>query len=221
MPLSNEELENIDQEANVKKRPSWDEYYLAMAFVVAQRSFDPSSKCGTVLVSKDNRVLSTGYNGPLKNSIDAEIPLTRPERYCHMLHGEENALLAYSGSYQDIQSATAYVTGRPCHKCLRMMLQKGITRIVYGQNKTKVIDEADMAAQDIMINKWECRNPDYPAFKEYTLAPRVAMIEMPMERVLKVLEKTFAYIDYKKRPLKKWSVINGWYFFICSYSWEA
>ena len=103
MPLSDKELNEVDPKENVKQRPSWEEYYLAIAYVVSQRSFDPSSKCGCVLVSKDNRVLATGYNGPLKQSIDEEIPLIRPQKYKHMLHGEENALLAYNGSHQDIQ----------------------------------------------------------------------------------------------------------------------
>ena len=143
--------ENKSLYDDLNKRPSWDEYYLTIAYVVAQKSFDPSSKCGTVIVSKENRILSTGYNGPIKGSDDKNIPLTRPEKYCHMIHGEENALLAYSGSYQDIQGATAYVTGRPCHRCLRMMLQKGITTIIYGSNVTKVVDKKDMEAQEIML----------------------------------------------------------------------
>jgi len=136
---------------DIETRPSWDAYYLTMAFIVAQRSFDPSSKCGCVIVAKDNRVLSTGYNGPIKGSQDNLIPLTRPEKYKHMIHGEENALLAYSGSYQDIQGATAYITGRQCHRCLRMLLNKGIKKIIYGPNVTKVVDEPDMEAQRIML----------------------------------------------------------------------
>jgi len=136
---------------SIKQRPPWDLYYLTIAFVIAQRSFDPSSRCGTILVSKNNNVLSTGYNGPLVGSIDEEIPLDRPEKYYHMIHGEENALLAYNGSRQDIQGATAYVTGRPCYKCLRMLIQKGIRRVVWGPNKTKVLDEADLKAQEIML----------------------------------------------------------------------
>jgi len=151
MPLSDKELEKIDTKENLKNRPSYDEYFLAIAFIVAQRSFDPSSKCGTVIVSKDKRVLATGYNGPIKGSVDEEIPLTRPDRYFHMIHGEENALLAYSGSYQDIQGATVYITSRPCYKCLRMLLQKGIMKIVYGGNLTKVVDDNDMKAQSLML----------------------------------------------------------------------
>jgi len=187
MPASDAQLEAVDQKKNVLERPSWDEYYLTIAYVVAQRSFDASSKCGCVLVSKDNRVLSTGYNGPLKHSIDEEIPLTRPEKYYHMLHGEENALLAYSGSHQDIQNSTAYITGRPCHKCLRMLLQKGITRIIYGENETKIVNEADMKAQELMLEhqrKWH----GYPSIKE-----------LNNDFVLAVLQKTSNYIDVKRK----------------------
>lgn len=187
MPASDIQLETVNQKKNVLERPSWDEYYLTIAYVVAQRSFDASSKCGCVLVSKDNRVLSTGYNGPLKHSIDEEIPLTRPEKYYYMLHGEENALLAYNGSYQDIQNSTAYITGRPCHKCLRMLLQKGVTKIIYGENKTKVVDEIDMKAQGLMIDhqrKWH----GYPSIEE-----------IDNDLVQAVLRKTSDYIDMKRK----------------------
>jgi len=169
-------------------RPSWDEYYLTIAYVVAQRSFDPSTKCGCVLVSADNRILSTGYNGPIKGSIDAKIPLTRPEKYSHLLHAEENALLAYSGSQQDISGSTAYVTGRPCHKCLRMMLQKGIERIVYSStNVTKVVDKTDMEAQEIMIYGDNTK----------VNSPRVEIVETGSTEVVNMLERTKLYIEQK------------------------
>jgi len=175
-------------------RPSWDEYYITIAYVVAQRSFDPSSRCGCILVSSDNRVLSTGYNGPIQGSIDAKIPLTRPEKYCHMLHGEENALLAYSGSQQDIKGGTAYVTGRPCHRCLRMLLQKGIERIVYSNaNVTKVVDQADIDAQEIMINECECESP------------RVDIVEMGSDEIFSVLERTKEYIEQKLTEEKNYN----------------
>jgi dCMP deaminase len=134
-------------------RPDWDVYYLSIAFVVAQRSFDPSTKCGCVIVSQDNRILSSGYNGPIKGSLDHLIPLTRPEKYYHFIHAEENALIHYSGSHMDIQNATIYVTHPPCHKCLRMILQKGIKNIVTTPNVTKVVDEADIIAQRLMLQR--------------------------------------------------------------------
>ena len=167
---------------NAIDRPSWDDYYLTLAFLIAQRSFDPSSKCGTVIVSKDNRVLSTGYNGPLKGSKDELIPLIRPQKYYHMLHGEENALLAYSGSQYDIQGATAYITGRPCHKCLRMMIQKGITRMVCSKNDTKVVDKEDFDAQQIMLTD---RN--------------VVIEQKTNENILSLLQRTTEYINLKNQ----------------------
>ena len=181
MPVSDKKLTEVDAVKNVKARPHWDIYYLTMAYIVAQRSFDASSKCGCVIVSKDNSVLSTGYNCPLKGSIDEEIPVTRPEKYYHMLHGEENALLAYNGSKQDIQDATAYVTGRPCHKCLRMMMQKGITRIIHSENQTKCVDQADLDAQELMLKHH----------------PEVTMLQLDLQGVVRLLNTTNEYIDHK------------------------
>ena len=133
-------------------KPNWDVYYLTQCFLVAQRSLDPNTKCGAIIVSKDNRVLSQGYNGPLRGSKDDMIPLTRPEKYFHMIHSEENAILSYNGSYQDIEGSTIYITGSPCHKCLRMIIQKGIKNIVYPRFPiTKCQDEADVKAADLMI----------------------------------------------------------------------
>ena len=132
-------------------KPSWDVYYLTQAFLVSQRSIDPNTKCGAVIVSKDGRVLSQGYNGPLRNSDDSLIPLKRPEKYYHMIHAEENAILAYNGSYQDIEGSTIYITGSPCHKCLRMIIQKGIGHVVYAKFPiTKCQNKEDVEAADLM-----------------------------------------------------------------------
>lgn len=102
-----------------------------MAFAAARRSFDPSTKHGCIIVSCDNRVLSIGYNGPIRGANDEILPTQRPQRYWLWIHAEENALLSYSGAHHDIMGATAYVTGQPCHKCLRMMIQKGLSRVVF------------------------------------------------------------------------------------------
>jgi len=186
MSLSDKELEGIDVKNLLNGRPKKDIYYLTLAFVVAQSSFDPSSKCGSVIVSKDGRILSTGYNGPIKHSKDEEIPIVRPEKYYHFLHGEENAILAYNGSYQDIAGSTIYVTGLPCHKCLRMIIQKGITKIVYGKNNTKVVDQKDIDAQSIMLKHH----------------PEVEVIEIDNnDEVQMLLKDTSDYIDSKKNVM--------------------
>jgi dCMP deaminase len=127
-------------------------HYLMQCFVVAMRSCDTSTKHGAVIVSKEGRVLSTGYNGPIRNSVDSEIPSERPEKYYHMIHAEENAILAYNGSYQDIEGSTIYVSGKPCHKCLRMIIQKGIKNIIYPKFPlAKCQDEDDIKATELML----------------------------------------------------------------------
>jgi dCMP deaminase len=158
---------------------SYDLYFMAMSFLVAQRSFDPNTKCGCVLVSKDNRILSTGYNGPIKNSNDKNIPLTRPDKYYHFIHSEMNALLAYNGSHYDIQESKAYITNRPCHNCLRSMLQKGVTEIYYSDtNNAKCVDEEDLKAQEIMLQ-------DRP-FIKITIIPYkdiLAVLQLPINYI--------------------------------------
>jgi dCMP deaminase len=122
---------------------NYDDYFITLAYVVAQRSIDPSTKCGAVLVSADKRILSTGYNGPIKGSDDTKVPLERPAKYAHLLHSEENAIIAYSGSTQDLIGSTMYITGAPCHNCLRMILQKGIRDIVYPDGNLAVMQNQE------------------------------------------------------------------------------
>lgn len=169
----------------LEHRSDWDEVFLAKAFVIAQKSIDPNTVCGAVLVSKDRRVLSEGYNGPIKGSDDSKFPLTRPEKYFHVLHAEQNALLQYYGHYQDIQGATMYITGRPCHNCLKEMLQKGIRRIVYSIGFAKMVDEQEMEIQRKMLAD---------------LRDGVEIIEHhDIQAVKNVLVKTLNYIDYKAK----------------------
>lgn len=132
---------------------SFDLYYMSLAFMVAQRSFDPNTKCGCILVSKDNRILSTGYNGPIKGINDDKIPLDRDKLY-YMIHSEINALLSYTGSHDEIQDAKCYVTIQPCHECTRALLQKGI-KYIYCSNLplAKCMDEKSMSAQELMLKE--------------------------------------------------------------------
>ena len=163
----------------------YDDYFLTLAYVIAQRSIDPSSKCGAVLVAKDRRILSTGYNGPIRGSDDERIPLERPAKYAHMLHGEENCILAYNGSAQDLEGSTMYVTGQPCHKCLRMIIQKGIRNIVYTDgNKTVLVDTAEKAISELMLS--------------YTTGVNVRMVDNS-HKIVNLLERTQTYIKLKNR----------------------
>lgn len=167
-PISDSDLKNIDPLENLKSRLSWLDYAISIAFLVSQRSFDPSSKCGCVIIDRNKRILTTGYNGPIKNSDDSMIPLTRPSKYHHMIHAEENALLSYSGSHQDIQNAICIVTNRPCSRCLRGLIQKGITDIYYCDNNTMVVNEEDIKEQELMLTYHKNINMVEISFKRYS-----------------------------------------------------
>lgn len=129
-------------------RPEWDSYFMALAFVVSQRSLDPVTKHGTVIVDKDRRVISTGYNSPPKGCDDTKIPLTRPQKYAYFLHSEAGAMLF---ARQDLSDCTIYVTGEVCSRCLGMIIQSGIKRVVCGHVKSACIDENEKLAKDLLL----------------------------------------------------------------------
>ena len=142
-------------------RPDWDSWFMTLCFVISQKSIDPRTKHGAILVSKDHRILSVGYNGPIRDSLDTNIPIHDEKKYPYLLHSEENCILNYNGSQQDLEGATLYITGKFCHRCLRMILQKGIKNITIGPVKSFCKDAEDeeactnmLAGQDIKIREY-------------------------------------------------------------------
>lgn len=119
---------------------NWDEYFLNLAKEVSKKSIDPSTKHGCIIVDKDHRILSVGYNGPPQGIDDSKVPLTRPDKYYWFLHAEENAILFCK---QPTEGSTVYITGRPCMHCLRKLVQMKIKKIIHGNLKAKCVDETD------------------------------------------------------------------------------
>ena len=62
------------------EKPNWDDWFMAQLFVIAMRSIDTNTKCGCIVVDKNHRVLSSGYNGPPGGCDDSQIPMTHPEK---------------------------------------------------------------------------------------------------------------------------------------------
>jgi dCMP deaminase len=129
------------------EKPQWNDWYMAMAFVVAQRSIDTSTKHGAVVVNDRHQMLSMGYNGPPPGCNDELIPMIRPEKYKYFEHAEANAM---NNANCSLKGATVYVTGHPCSACFRQMLCKGIKTIVYGHVGSQCVDEEDLKAINIM-----------------------------------------------------------------------
>lgn len=113
-----------------KNRPNWDQIFLMEAILWSQRSLDPRTKCGCVLV-RNKTVLSTGYNSFVRDINDFILPMEAPLKYEFFLHAEHNAVLNCARNGISTFGATAYITGKPCHKCLQTMWQVGIKDYIY------------------------------------------------------------------------------------------
>ena len=122
-----------------KKRPSWDEYFLAIARLVSRRSTCLRREVGAVLV-KEKRILATGYNGAPSNIEHCEtagcireklkIPSGERHELCKGLHAEQNALLQAALHGVSAKGAKLYATTQPCIICAKMLINAGIKEIV-------------------------------------------------------------------------------------------
>lgn len=117
---------------------SRDEYYLGRAFITAAKSKDPRTQVGAMIVSANNKPLSSGYNGPPKNIPDTDIDWDRPAKYPFIIHAEDNAIkfANKSGFASLLVGATLYVTAAPCRTCMLDIVDAEIARVVYFRPKT-------------------------------------------------------------------------------------
>lgn len=109
----------------------WDEYFMKIAETVAEKSKDPSSKMGCVIVDDKKRVVSVGYNGMLQGADESKMTLSeRPMKYYFAIHSEMNALIF---ARRDLTGCTVYNKVATCENCLKYCLQAGIKRFVYEE----------------------------------------------------------------------------------------
>ena len=134
-------IPNEDLRKPTKKIP-WDHIFLLEAVLWSSRSIDAQTQCGCVLV-RDKTVLSTGYNGFIRDIDDTLLPNLRPYKYPFMIHAEHNAILNCARLGIPTQGATAYVTGLPCNNCLQFMYQSGIVRVVHGDKEAHMCENSE------------------------------------------------------------------------------
>ena len=117
---------------------SWDEYFMGIAMLAARRSKDPSTQVGACIVSPDNIIISTGYNGMPKGCSDDEFPWARTgeeidTKYPFVVHAELNAILNANG--RDLRGSRLYVALFPCNECAKAIIQCGIKEVIYMSDK--------------------------------------------------------------------------------------
>ena len=115
---------------------SWDEYFLGIAMLAAKRSKDPNTQVGACIVSPDNIIISTGYNGMPKGCSDDEFPGDRTgeqTKYPYVVHAELNAILNANG--RDLRGSKLYVALFPCNECAKAIIQSGVKEVVYLSDK--------------------------------------------------------------------------------------
>lgn len=118
-------MESNDKQKKLDKR------YLRMAQIWAENSYCQRRQVGCLVV-KDKRIISDGYNGTpsgFENICEDDSNVTKP----YVLHAEANAITKLARSSNNSDGATLYVTASPCIECSKLIIQAGITRVVYGE----------------------------------------------------------------------------------------
>jgi dCMP deaminase len=117
-------------------RPSWDEYFIAMANLAATRATCPRRRVGAVLV-RDNRVLATGYNGSVRGAPHCDdvgcllVQHAGRDSCVRTVHAELNAILQCAALGISSYGATLYCTDFPCVSCAKALVQAGVVKIIY------------------------------------------------------------------------------------------
>jgi dCMP deaminase len=121
-------------------RPSWSEYFMGIAHLVAKRSTCRRRAVGAVLV-RDKRILATGYNGApsglahclSRGCLRERLAIPSGERHelCWGLHAEQNAIIQAALHGVSVKGAGLFCTNHPCIICAKMLINAGITEIVY------------------------------------------------------------------------------------------
>ena len=112
------------------KQEILDKRYLRMATIWAENSYCQRRKVGAIIV-KDKMIISDGYNGTpagFENVCEDEHGATKP----YVLHAEANAITKVARSNNSSEGSTLYVTASPCVECSKLIIQAGITRVVFN-----------------------------------------------------------------------------------------
>jgi dCMP deaminase len=131
---------------------SWDECFMRMAHLIAERSKDPSTQAGSVVVTENNVVVGMGYNGWPRGIEAEQLPWEREgdledTKYAYVCHAEENSIYNANNS---TKGCRLYCTLFPCNECAKTIIQNGIKEVIYESDK--YADTPSVRASKKMFN---------------------------------------------------------------------
>lgn len=157
-----------NENKNAKRRPSWNQYFMQIAFEVATRSTCLRRNTGAIVVKK-RRILATGYNGAprgikhcsetgcLRKELD--IPSGERHELCRGLHAEQNAILQAALHGVSLWGGTIYTTHQPCVVCAKMITNVEIKNIYYVYSYPDELAEKILAEANIKSKKLNYEGP--------------------------------------------------------------
>lgn len=126
---------------------SWEDYFMSVALLTAQRSKDPNTQVGACIVDDQRRIVGLGYNGMPRGLHDDSMPWAKQNKYdvhnkyVYVTHAEVNAILNSKGSYSShVNGGTLYASLFPCEHCTKKIIQAGIKKVVYLEDKYHTTD---------------------------------------------------------------------------------
>ena len=131
----------------------WDEYFMGVALLSAHRSKDPNTKVGACIVNDKYKIVGIGYNGMPTGCPDNQLPWVRKAesfldtKYPYVCHAELNAIL--NTNQMNLNNCTLYATLFPCNECAKAIIQSGIKRIIYYEDKYRDTD-ANIASKRLL-----------------------------------------------------------------------
>ena len=105
--------------------------YMGLAQKIKELSPDEETKVGAIMLSSEERIIASSYNGFLRGAPDDVLPKTRPDKYKYIQHAERN--LIYNCSYEGIRTkdTVVFTTLSPCEECTRACWQAGVKSIIF------------------------------------------------------------------------------------------
>ena len=170
------------KEVNMQRKDylSWDEYFMGIAVLSSMRSKDPNTQVGACIVSKNNRILSIGYNGTPNGFEDKFFPWAREgenlkTKYPFVCHAEMNAISNFKGDKKDLDGSKLYVTLFPCNECAKLVVQNGIKEVIYLSDKYKETEGTIASKQ--MFDICKIKYTQFPNSKKKSISLKLDITE--------------------------------------------